>query len=77
MGDNVAALLQGRDELWFSYRIKPAVTCRHTGKASCVRCTTTFVCFQEINFFTGKRIFFKYAVIIKFVAVQYTTFEWA
>jgi len=39
----------------------------------CVQCTATFVCFQEIKVFAGKHTFFKYAVTIKFVAVQYTT----
>jgi len=51
------------------------VTCRHTGKVDCVQCTATFVCFLEIKVFAGKQTFFKYAVTIKFVAVQYTTFE--
>jgi len=61
----------------FCYRRNPVVTCRHTGKVRCVQCTATFVCFQEIKVFKGKQIFFKYAVLIKFVAVQYTTFECA
>ena len=51
------------------------MTCRHTGKVDCVQCTATFVCFLEIKVFAGKQTFFKYAVTIKFVAVQYTTFE--
>jgi len=51
------------------------VTCRHTGKVDCAQSTATFVCFQELIVFAGKQTFFKYAVTIKFVAVQYTTFE--
>jgi hypothetical protein len=49
--------------------------CRHTGKVECVQCTANFVCFQEIKIFAGKQTFFEYAVTIKFVAVQYATFE--
>jgi hypothetical protein len=45
------------------------------GKVGCYQRTAIFVCFKEIKVFTGKQIFLKYAVIIKFVAVQYTAFE--
>jgi len=41
----------------------------------CVQCTATFMFFQEIKVFAGKQTFFKYAVTMKFVAVQYTTLE--
>jgi len=40
----------------------------------CFQCAATFVCFQDIIVFAGKQTF-QYAVIIKFVAVQYTTLE--
>jgi len=42
---------------------------------NCVQCKATFVCLQEIKVFSGKQTFIKYAITIKFVAVQYTKFE--
>jgi len=33
------------------------------------------VCFQEVKIFAGKLTLFKFAVIIIFVAVQYTAFK--
>jgi len=71
LGDTGTAILQKACEL----SSKPVVICRHTGKVDCFQCTAIFVCFQEIKVFAGKQTFFKYAVTIKFVALQYTTFE--
>jgi hypothetical protein len=48
----------------------------HTSAVSCIQHTAICVCFQEIKVVTGKQIFFNHAVIIKFVAVQYTAYEW-
>jgi hypothetical protein len=73
-GDGGAAILQKACELSSSIT-EPVVTCRHTDKVDCVQCTATFVCFREIKVFAGQQTCFKYAVTIKFVAVQYTTFE--
>ena len=74
LGDTGAAILQKAYEL-SSITEKPVATRRHIGKVDCVQCTATFVCFQEIKVFAGKQTFLKYAVTIKFVAVQYTTLE--
>jgi hypothetical protein len=49
--------------LWYHRNV--VVTCRHSGKGSCVRCAATFVFFQEIKFFTAKQEFFKFAVIFR------------
>jgi hypothetical protein len=59
LGDTVAPILQGRNELCSATTQKPAVTCRHASKVSCVQCTATFVCLQENRDFTGKQTFFK------------------
>ena len=57
------------------YHRKPVVICRHTDKVDGVQCAATFVCFQEIKVFADKQTIYKYAVTIKFGAVQYTTLE--
>jgi hypothetical protein len=59
------------------YRKKPHVTCRHVGEVSCVYLTAIFVCFRKIKVINVEQNFFKYGVIVTFVACRYTALEWA
>jgi hypothetical protein len=50
---------------------KPLVICRHVSEASCVHLTANFACFPKIKFTNGEQKFFKYGIIIPFVACHY------
>jgi len=51
------------------------VTRRHVGEVSCVYLTATFACFPKIKVTNGEQNFFKYGVIITFVACHYIALE--
>jgi len=57
-----------REQINFCSHKKPNVPCRHIGKVSCCGFTALFMWFRKSKIV-------KYAVIVTFVAVQYTTFQ--
>lgn len=58
----------------FCHHKKPVVTFCHISKVSCVYFTATFVCLLETEIFQSLQIF-KCSVVIAYVTVQYTAFE--
>ena len=77
LGDTDAVILQKASDLSSSItgNLLQPVAILVKRIVSSVQPLSTFVCFQEIKFLADKQTLFTFAVTIKSVAVQYTTFD--